>query len=386
MARRMRSAFGCVERVRDGVWRVRWWGDEHDGRGYRRCSMTVRGSRRDATEALAAKHVEHGHDTPVPTLEQAYRMWWLPQLDDRLERGELARSTYEGYVSRWERHVRPAFGAVPVTDIRPLDVQRWLLGMTKAMARSSLIVLRKTLAMCVQYDVLDRNVAKEDYRKPTGVSRSDSAEVWTVSEMERALGVLRGSAAYVPAVLCGVGSCRVGESLGARVDLGEVRPLDVSGMRVAVVDVRRTVGEVGAVSADGALKTRQSVRPVVIPEPWSLDVLSVGGTWLCDDGCGEPMSQHRTRDLYVRALRAAGIDPIPMRNLRNSWRTYMRWELGVPEDMLEKMMGHAGRNVGEIHYDRPREEVFARTAAEAWLRHRAGEKCPSWDDLGRGQA
>ena len=48
----------------------------------------------------------------------------------------------------------------------------------------------------------------------------------------------------------------------------------------------------------------------------------------------------------------------------------MRWELGVPEDMCERMMGHAGKNVGEIHYDRPREEYFADVVSAAWCRWR----------------
>lgn len=55
-----------------------------------------------------------------------------------------------------------------------------------------------------------------------------------------------------------------------------------------------------------------------------------------------------------------------MADLAAVWRTYMRWELGVPEDMLEKMMGHAGRGVGERHYDRPEEDAFVRAVASAW--------------------
>ena len=44
----------------------------------------------------------------------------------------------------------------------------------------------------------------------------------------------------------------------------------------------------------------------------------------------------------------------------------------MPEDMCEKMMGHAGRGVGEAYYDRPEEEVFADVVAEAYVRYRAG--------------
>lgn len=366
-----RRDFGSIDVIERGRrYRVRYWADKHDGKGYRRCSEMVRGTRRDADMLLARRQIEHGTDAPTPTLGRAYEMWWLPEMEDRLSHGELARSTFLNYISRWERHVRPAFGDVPVTDIRPLAVQGWLLGLTKSMADVSLIVLRQVLALCVRYDVLDRNVAKETYRMPTA-GRTCAKDVWTLGEVCHALDVLRGTPAYLAAVLCAVGSCRVGESLGPRVDLGEVRSVDVGGMTVAVVDIRRSVDLSGGVSADGALKNRQSVRPVVIPEPWSLDVLAAPGPWLCGDDA--PMSQLQARRAYERAMRSSGMEPIPMRNLRNSWRTYMRWELGVPEDMLERMMGHAGRNVGEVHYDRPRAEVFARVVADAWLRHRAGQ-------------
>lgn len=57
--------------------------------------------------------------------------------------------------------------------------------------------------------------------------------------------------------------------------------------------------------------------------------------------------------------------------LRNSWRTIMRWELGIDSDYVEKMMGHAGKGVGEIHYDRPQWRQFADVAGEAWVRYMA---------------
>lgn len=142
-------------------------------------------------------------------------------------------------------------------------------------------------------------------------------------------------------------------------------------MTLAVVDVVRQIDLYRGVM--GALKTAQSARPVVIPEPWSLDVLAVGGTWLCGNGCAAPLGQAVANATWSKALATAGVEPIPFRNLRDSWRTIMRWELGVDEDKVERMMGHAGKGVGEIHYDRPREEVFAQTVAEAWARHRARE-------------
>ena len=78
------------------------------------------------------------------------------------------------------------------------------------------------------------------------------------------------------------------------------------------------------------------------------------------------------RRVWRETLKAAGIEPIPFRNLRNTWRTVSRWELGIPEDMCEKMMGHAGKGIGERHYDRPEADVFADVVAEAYQRLRSG--------------
>jgi integrase len=284
-----------------------------------------------------------------------------------VEHGELAKSTYDNYRSRWNRHVCPAFGDVPVTDITPLAIQGWVLDLTKAMGSMSLALMSQVLDLCVRYGVLESNPAANRFRMPRRQERGRARDVWDVESMGAALSAAKGSLAYLPAVLCGVASCRVGESLGARVDLGEVREARCEGMTLAVVDVVRQVGRDGHVSE--ALKTKQSRRPVVVPEPWSLDVLAEEGPWLCGGVFG-PLSQWVVNRSWESALKDAGVPPIPMANLRSSWRTYMRWELGVPEDMLEKMMGHAGRGVGERHYDRPEEDAFVRAVASAWAAFR----------------
>lgn len=375
MPRKQRSTWGSITRLGKDRYRLRWWEERDDG--YARRSEVVRGTRRAAERRLA--EIRSSLDETAPhkrarhkmTVGEAFEQWWLPDAKDRLESGEMAKSTFDNYMSRWRRHVEPRWGDVPVSDVRPPDVQEWLLGLTKDMAGMSLMLIRQIFALCERYEAIGRSPVEGRFRMPRRAERAHSKDVYTLDEMVRALDAVRDTAAYIPAVLCGIGSCRVGESLGARVDLGEVREVPARGMRVAVVDVVRNVDRDGHVGEDHALKTPQSERPVVIPEPWSLDVLSVEGTWLCDRGTRQPLSQSIVNRIWSRALRAAGVEPIPFRNLRNSWRTFMRWELGVPEDMLEAMMGHAGKNVGEIHYDRPREEVFARTVADAWMRYRS---------------
>lgn len=369
--RKSRSAWGSNDDAGAGRRRLRYWADLHDGRGYTRHSKTIVGTKTDGDLELARLRVEHDRDRPTPTVGQVYDRWWLPELVDRHGSGELSRSALVNYQSRWRKHVAPRWADVQATDVKPYDIQAWLLdgGMTAEMAKASLRVLRSVLDMAVRYEVADRNAASARYRMPRCVERVHSKEVYTVSEMVSALEAVRGTAAYVPAIMCGLASCRVGESLGPL--RSEVRKAEANGMTLAVVDLVRQVDRYGHVLED--LKTPQSARPVVVPEPWSLDVLSVGTEWLCDNGCMRPLSQTTVNSVWRDALASAGIRPIPFRNLRSSWRTFMRWELGVAEDMLESMMGHVGRNVGEQHYDRPRWEVYAAVVSDAWMRHRARE-------------
>lgn len=281
MARRQRAAWGSNEDAGNGRRRIRYWADLGDGRGYRRVSETVTGSRRDADLLLARRRVEHDSDAPVPTLRQAYEAWWLPEFEDAIERGEVKRNTLCTYTSRWRAHLEPAFGSRPVTDIRPLDVQAWLLGMTSNNAKQSIRLLSQILDVCVRYEVLGANVAASRYRMPRDSARQP-AGVLTMAERDRVLEELRGTCAYLPAVLAGVGSCRVGESLAASVAAGDVRAVESHGMTLAVVEIRRQQHHDGSI--EESLKNRRSERPVVIPEPWSADVLAAPGPWLCDRG------------------------------------------------------------------------------------------------------
>lgn len=367
MSGKRRSSWGSNEDAGRGRRRIRYWADLHDGKGYRRVSETIEGSRRDGDEALARRRVQHSADAPVPTLTQAYELWWLPEARGRVERGEMAKATLVNYESRWRRHVRPAFGDHRLTDVRPLEVQDWLLGMTAPMASISLSLMEQVYRKAVMYGACEANPAALRYRMPVAQGER-SKEVYTLAEMSSALDAVRGTCAYVPAVLCGLGSARVGESLGAIV-AEDVRRAESHGMALAVVDVRRQVDRYGHVM--DRLKTAQSARPLVIPEPWSADVLAVGTRWLSDQGDGTPVSQLTVGRVWKETLGAAGIEPIPFRNLRNSWRTISRWELGIPEDMCERMMGHAGKSVGERHYDRPDADRFVDAVAAAYVHYRA---------------
>jgi integrase len=369
MSRERRASWGCNQDAGGGKRRLRYWADLRDGKGYRRVSETVEGSRREADEVLAMRRVEHSRDVPCATVAQAFELWWLPDARDRLASGDISRNTLDNALSRWRAHVGPAFGPSQLRDVKPLDVQAWLRPMTSAVAASSLSLLNQIYRFAVMYGACESNPAALRYRMPKARAAEPDRTVYDSGALWAALRAVEGTCAYLPAVLCGIGSARVGESLGAMVP-GDVRRVESHGMECAVVDIRRQVDRSGNVMP--SLKTPQSERPIIIPEPWSADVLAAGEGWLCGRGDGRPLSQTTVGRVWRETLKAAGIEPIPFRNLRNTWRTVSRWELGIPEDMCEKMMGHAGKGIGERHYDRPEADVFADVVAEAYQRLRSG--------------
>ena len=370
MPRRMRSAWGTVERVRDGVWRLRYWADAHDGRGYARHSETVRGTRRDAWDVLAARHVAHGQDSPTMTLGECAERFWRPECADRLARGDLRPKTLENYENIWRRHVAPRWGDVPVAEIDPLELQEWLLTKTEAIGSRCQVVMRAILRLAVLYRLVPANVAAEDYRR-SGEARSQSRAVWSLAECDEMCRQLRqtphGSVLEAPAIMCAFGSCRVGEACGLALSDLETREAP-NGMRVVSAHVHGQLLK-GMREVQPYTKTDSSERWVVVPEPWSLRLEEVvaagraaGWSWLCDDGTGAPVPRDTMqgwwRDAFAEGGPLAGHEWGPMRNLRASWRTNMRSTMRMDRDVLEKMMGHEGKGVGEVHYFRPDVEEF----------------------------
>ena len=367
--RAMRSDWGSVTEIDRGKrYRLRWWQETPEG--YKRCSEVVRGTRRDACDRLAEIRLDHSRDAPCPTVGYAYKRWWLPRAEDRLDSGDLARNTFDNYATRWRRDVGPRFGDVPCDGVRPMDIQRWLDPMTQKPAVDSLALLRQVLDLAATYDVVGENVARRRYAMPRRhEDRKDGA--YTLAELDAIARAAHGMRSEAAVILMCFGSCRTGESLG-------VRPSEVSqarshGLTLATALIVRQVQSDSSLSPDGVLKNPQSVRTVVVPPPWAArllrlaaDAASRGDAWLCDDGTGRPMCQNRLRIEWSAAVAAAGLPARQPRSARRSWETYMRWDMRVERSMVEQMMGHALPGVTGAHYDRPDAARFVDVVAEAF--------------------
>ncbi len=371
MPRRMRSSFGCVQRVDRERYRLRWW--EEAGGEYKRRSETVRGTRREAERRMAEiraslDETAHGRRREVPTVREAYERWWLPDAEQALADGRLARSSMKCRLSKWRKYVGPRWGDVRVNAIDPLELQEWLLTMTRKPASDALALLRQVLDRCLTYDVVDANVARRPYRMPTAqVDRSDGA--YTLAELARIAEAARGSFAEAPMLLCMFGSARTGEALG--VGVSDVEAAESHGVSMAVAHVSRQVTSDARVSA--RLKNRSSVRALVVPEPWGPRLLELaaeaggrGEAWLAGDGTGRPLSQNAYRREWARVCRLAGVGPRQPRAARRSWETYMRWDMGVEQWRVEQMMGHALPGVTGVHYDTPTAAAFVEVVGAAF--------------------
>jgi len=370
MAKDSRADWGSVTEIERGKrYRLRWWANGPDG--YKRHSETVRGTRRDAWDRLAALRLDHSTDAPVPTVGECWSRWYEPDLVRQVEAGDLSRRTLGEYRTTWGAQVSGAWADVPVDQVRPLAVQQWLSGLAHNAARVAVIVMRRTLAYAVRYEVIPANPMDVSYVMPS-VSTSARADdfVWDSAGLCDCWRTTHGSFVEPAFLLSAFGSCRVGESLAARAE--EVSRMDVGGIAVAVVPITRQVLSTGGMPTD-RLKNPQSRRPVVLAGDPAERLLGLAGEvgrgWLANDGCGRPLSQKVARDEFARSLGAAGMDTHPYRNLRNSWETVARWTLRMPPWVTEKMMGHAGKDVTARHYDRPQVDEFASTLAEAWAQN-----------------
>ena len=378
MPRRRRSTFGTIERLSGrNHWNVKWW-ETRDGVHARR-SQVVWGTRREAERRLAEIRVgldetDHGTRQRLArrvTVGEAYERWWLPNARARLEEGRLARKTFSQMGSTWRLRVS-RWRDVPCRDVRPADIQAWLDPMTQKPAQDALSMLRQILDFAVMYEVVDTNKARNAFTMPHAhEERTDGA--YTLDELARIAEAARGCLTEPALLLMMFGSCRTGEALGPLLD--ECRVESSHGLDLVVVDIVRQVRAAGRLGEDGELKNPQSVRPVVVPPPWSARLWELvgerrraGDTFLVDDGHGHPVRQEVLRADWTEAVKAAGLPPKAPRAARRSWETYMRWTMGIAPDRVERMMGHALPGVTGAHYDKPTSEMFVETVAAAFAR------------------
>lgn len=367
MARKSRSTWGSNKPARRKGYRtLRYWADLHDGRGYMRHTKTIAGSRRDGDEELARLRVMHSEDGPVPTVRDVYEMWYLPDIERRLSKGTLVN-----YKSAWKTKIEPRWADAPITDIKPLDVQEWLLTLTLSQANMSSKIMSSIMETAIKYEVADSNVFRRRYTMPDKVEKRDKG-IYDLAQAVEIFRASRGSFCEAAIIFALFGSCRTGESLSPKA--GEIVSCRASnGMDAAYLHIVRQVGLNGEIS--DSLKTAESSRCIVFVGEVARRIIEIrdermsnGLTWMSDNLLGEAVTQQALNSEWRKIADKGCIAYHPFRNLRNSWRTFMSWELGIDDSKLEKLMGHKGVGVTAVHYDRPMSQMLIDSVAEAFAR------------------
>ena len=368
-----RSAFGSNEPARrPGYRRLRYWADEHDGRGYTRHSRTIKGTKRDGWDELARIRVAHGADERVPTVGELWEAHERPRLREAVERGEISPRTERIYVDAWERYVAPDWADVPATDVRPMALQEWLLARTRSVGKISRVVLRLTLDHAVMLELVDSNPAAKRYRLGDDARRDEGA--YTAEELDELWEVVRGSVCEVPFLLSAHAGLRVGEACAARRE-------DVAWREDGAAIVRVRV-QLTATGVTDRLKTRDSRRAVGLARPWADRLREIYDAqpdclvYLNDAGDGEPVGRGVVSSTWRRLVSASDVPYRSMQTLRPSFQTALHWA-GVPIEQTSRMLGHASTSMTLANYDRPSEDDVANMMLDAQ------RSVSRWDTLGR---
>lgn len=362
-----RSSWGSIdEAVKGKVYRLRWTQNKPDGRG--KCSETVYGTRKQARARLSELQVMYGKDKPVPTIGEIVKTWYIPWLEKRLEDGKTKEGTVFQYKRLLDLTVLPRWAKVPASAVKPIDVQEWLMSMTKSDAERSIVVIRKVMDFAVQYEIVPTNKFRQVYEMPSINKVNKRKDVYSLEKADQMFSRIRGDMCEPSIVLALFGSARLGESLGVR--RREVEHMECMGIDFAIVPIRRRVPLNGSdVLPDGDLKTPQSVRDLIIPAPYGTRLLEIAeagmvpeSEWLAPQHNGHTMSCGQLKWYWKRI---SGEDHIPISNLRTSWRTFAQYEWGVDYDTCELLMGHRLQGVTGGHYLRPSRDQLLESMAKA---------------------
>ena len=371
--RKRRSSWGSVSYdARAQVGRIRYWAETPEG--YRRLCRTVHGTRKDVDEELARLMLEHGRDRPCPTVRQAWETYALPYYRRKVEAGEYSKGTLSTHESRWRVHIEPMWGDVPCDQVTALGMQQWFDKLQYRTAIDCNKVLRRTFRLVCKYHPQVPNVMLAGYDMPpkSRVAEQDK-DPWTPSEMRALWDACRGEWFEAAVILRGYGGLRPGESLAVTGD--DLTVMDCGGTTVCAVSVTKQVLGHGYGVTDGTKNAQSSRVAFVAGEPGDRlaeIAASVGGGYLTNDGLGGWVSQGRVTKAVDAAISKAGVPWHPHKNMRKTWETAVRWEMGLPPWLSEPLMGHKLPGVTANYYDRPSVERMARTYADGYRKYPYG--------------
>lgn len=360
-----RRPWGSITEITRGKkYVIRW--TENTDMGRRRKTKTVYGTHADADKELTRIRFTIINDSPTMTVGEVISKWYMPWLSNRLEIGKIKQSTYDSYSNVLRRSILPRWKDVPIDSISPIAIQKWLDGLAKNEASIAIVIMKAAIDFPVKYELIESNKFRIGYDMPTNTKNLKSKKVYSLETANEVFEKARGTDIEAAVIISLFGSARVGESLGVKGS--EVQLVERNGVKVAVVPIVRRVGIYnGEVMPDGDLKTKSSVRSIVIPAPYGARLYdiareNIGHEWLTRIPDGRAMGCWMLR---YRWKELASDNYIPFSNLRSSWRTFAQFEWKIDYDTCELLMGHQLSGVSGRHYIKPSDDQLIDTVTKA---------------------
>lgn len=353
-----RRVWGSITEVVKGKKYILRW-PQNTPQGRKRKTETFYGTYRQADERLNQIRYEKAQP-PTMTVGDLWERHELPRIEEDVAEGRRSAATASFYRSTWKNHVAPRWKDVPCTEVRPMDVQAWLLTKSKATGEACRLVLKLCMDFAEMLELVVSNPAAKKFRYGNDTAREKS--IYTEDELARLEASTRNSVAEVPFMLCTRCGLRVGEACGMPVSCISFED------GYAVLEVTEQLSRV--TGAGSKLKTKNSRRRVALVRPYSdrlreiVNDLPEGAVYANDDGTGNPVSRNGVYMEWKAAVERAGVRYLPMQSLRPAFETMAHWAAGLPIEKVSRIMGHTQINTTLGHYDRTGGDELVRTMVE----------------------
>ena len=323
---------------------------------------TIRGNKKDAERRLNELIHQRDNDTfikPGKATVADYLIQWLKDY----AYSNLSPHTAEGYDSIISRHLIPALGVIPLTQLRPEIIQRYISdklsrgrtngqgGLTARTVRHHIVCLHTALQNAVKMGMLFRNPVDA-----VTIPRAERHEMRTMNESDIHifLEMARPTQYYALFYMALFTGMRRSELLALR-----WRDID---LMLFQISVNRTLHQVrGGGIVIRQPKTERS-RRIVAMTPSTADLLkehnesqnrlrkSLGYPELTDDNfvfCqydGRPLLPNTVTHNWIKLVRRTGLNGIRLHDARHTHASLMLKQ-GVHPKIVQERLGHSSIQV-----------------------------------------
>ncbi|MEN8040091.1 MAG: tyrosine-type recombinase/integrase [Actinomycetota bacterium] len=275
---------------------------------------------------------------------------WLPG-----KKLELARSTWDGYRRKIDRHILPTLGKVAIRRLKPhhlealYDQKLHPTDGRKPLAPKTVLeihlIIRGALNDAVRRGIVTRNVAYVAHAPKLRAIPKIEQQAWTAPQLQAFLREASGHRLFAALWLVSMTGLRRSELLGLK-----WRDVD---LEMATLSINRGLVSVGYDLHESRGKTSNSRRAIDLDATtiqvlsawrgWQQTEQAVVGVepsgWVFTDSAGQPIHPHSISQTFERMVKRAEVPRIRLHDLRHTHGTLLI-KAGVPVKVVSERLGH----------------------------------------------